>query len=77
MLTIVFPAISASMLIILLCFWVNYRSGYIIGIMALCYFICQFYYDLSFTLLVKSELLFASGILFGLVYFSVQKISRA
>jgi Domain of unknown function (DUF4401) len=69
LLTIIFPAISASIIIILICFWVNYKTGYIIGIISLCYFISQFYYDLSLTLLVKSELLLANGVLFGLLYF--------
>jgi hypothetical protein len=72
-LTIVFPAISASIVIILLCFLVNYKTGFIIGSLSLCYFICQFYYDLSFSLLVKSELLFVSGLLFAAVYFFSSK----
>lgn len=71
--TIVFPAISASIVIILLCFLVNYKTGFIIGVLSLCYFICQFYYDLSFSLLVKSELLFVSGLLFALLYFFSSK----
>lgn len=76
-LTIVFPAISASIVIILLCFLVNYQTGFIIGILSLCYFICQFYYDLSFSLLVKSELLFGSGLLFAVLYFfSSKKLSE-
>lgn len=71
--TIVFPAISAAIVIILLCFLVNYKTGLIIGAISLCYFICQFYYDLSFSLLVKSELLFVSGLLFAALYFFSSK----
>lgn len=67
------PAISGAILIILLCFLVNYRTGFVLGIVALIYFVSQYYYDLNFTLLTKSILLFVSGILFLLLFLFVHK----
>lgn len=69
------PAISGAILIILLSFLVNYKTGLAIGIVAFIYFISQYYYDLEFTLLTKSILLFTSGILFiGLYLLTYKKI---
>ncbi|MFZ4399324.1 MAG: DUF4401 domain-containing protein [Bacteroidales bacterium] len=70
------PAISGSLLIILLCFLVNYKTGLAIGIIAFIYFISQFYYDLGFTLLIKSIILFSSGVLFLLFYLFTYKNLR-
>lgn len=67
------PAIPGALLIALLCFWVNYKTGVVLGIVALVYFIAQYYYDLQFTLLVKSLLLLSSGILFILFYVFTHK----
>jgi len=58
------PAISGSLLIILLCFLVNYKTGLAIGVFSFIYFISQYYYDLNYTLLTKSIILFVSGIVF-------------
>ena len=67
------PAISGSLLILLLSFLVNYKTGFAISCIAFIYFVSQYYYDLNFTLLTKSELMFASGILFLLFYFFTYK----
>lgn len=70
------PAISGSLLIILLGFFVNYKTGFAIGILSFIYFIAQYYYDLQFSLLLKSGLLFSSGLLFMFFYlFTKQKLS--
>ena len=66
--TLFSPAILGAMIIILLSFLVNYKTGLVIGIISIIYFISQYYYDLSFTLLTKSIILFSSGILFLLLY---------
>ena len=71
--TAISPAISGSLLIILLCFLVNYKTGLTIGVTSFIYFICQYYYDLNFTLLTKSLILFISGIVFLLLYFFTNK----
>ncbi|MBO9562609.1 MAG: DUF4401 domain-containing protein [Niastella sp.] len=71
--TLYAPAIAGALLITLLCFWVNHKTGLVIGIAALVYFIFRYYYDLQLTLLVKSILLFASGVLFLLFYLLTHK----
>ncbi len=67
------PAISGALLIILLSFLVNYKTGLVIGIISFIYFISQYYYDLTFTLLTKSIILFVSGIVFLLLYVFTHK----
>ena len=62
------PAISGAILITLLSFRVNYKTGLALGIIAFIYFISQYYYDLHFTLLTKSILLFSSGVFFIVLY---------
>lgn len=71
--TVLFPGIVGSILLILLCFWVNYKTGFVMGIIALLYFVGQFYYDLNYTLLTKSVLLFLSGVVFLLFYLFISK----
>ncbi len=71
--TIFSPGISGCILIIFLSFWVNYKTGLVIGIVAFIYFISQYYYDLHFTLLIKSMLLFFSGIFFISLYLFIHK----
>lgn len=66
------PAVAGSILIMLACFLVNYKTGLVIGIMAFIYFIVQFYYDLSLTLLTKSLVLSGTGIVFTLCFVLVQ-----
>ena len=67
------PAISGAILLILLSFYVNYKTGLVLGIVAFIYFISQYYYDLNLTLLTKSILLFSSGVLFIVIYFFTHK----
>lgn len=71
--TVLSPAISGAILIILLSFLVNYKTSLVIGVIAFIYFVSQYYYDLHFTLLTKSILLFSSGILFLGLYLLTHK----
>ncbi len=71
--TILAPAISGSLLITMLAYKVNYKTGFTIGLIAFVYAVGQYYYDLQFTLLTKSILLMASGVLFLLFYFFLKK----
>jgi hypothetical protein len=71
--TVMSPAISGALLILLLSFLVNYKTGLAIGVISFIYFISQYYYDLSFTLLTKSIILFVSGIIFLLFYVFTHK----
>jgi len=71
--TVFAPSISGAILIILLTFLVNYKTGLVIGVVAFIYFISVYYYDLSFSLLTKSILLFSSGVVFLLFYLFTNK----
>lgn len=66
--TVLTPGISGAILLLLLSFTINYKTGFILGIATFPYFISQFYYDLNFTLLTKSIILFSSGILLILFF---------
>lgn len=65
------PAISGTLLVVLLSFFVQYRTGLAAGIVSFVYFISQYYYDLSFTLLTKSIILLVTGIIFLVFYLLV------
>ena len=67
------PAISGAILITLLSFRVNYKTGLALGVIAFIYFISQYYYDLHFTLLTKSILLFSSGVFFLVLYLLIHQ----
>lgn len=70
------PGISGSILVLLLCFYGNYKTGVAVALLSLLYFVIMFYYDLDFSLLTKSEILFGSGLLFGGMYFlSAKKLA--
>lgn len=70
------PAISGTILLILLSFLINYKTGFGLGIISFLYFISQYYYDLNFTLLTKSILLFSTGTLFiGVYLFTYKKLT--
>lgn len=75
--TVFSPSISGTIVIILLSFLVNYKTGLVIGVISIIYFISQYYYDLSFTLLTKSIILFVSGIMFLLSYLFIIKNSTS
>lgn len=65
--------ISGAILLLLISFLVNYRTGFVLGIISFIYFISQFYYDLQFTLLTKSIILMVSGVLFIGIYWITHK----
>jgi len=67
------PAILGSLFIILISFHYGHRTGFFTGIIALIYFISRYYYDLKLSLLVKSEILMASGLLFIIVFLALKK----
>lgn len=71
--TILYPLISGAILLMLLSFLHNYKTGLVIGIVTFIYAISQYYYDLNLSLLTKSILLFVSGILFLLLYLFTHK----
>ncbi|TFF38197.1 DUF4401 domain-containing protein [Mucilaginibacter psychrotolerans] len=71
--TVFAPAICGALLIVFLSFHTGHRTGIAAGLVALVYFTGQYYYDLSYTLLIKSEIMMASGALFFLAWFILKK----
>lgn len=71
--TLYSPAISGAALVMLLSFMVNHKTGLVLGLIALFYYIGQYYYDLNFTLLTKSIIMMVSGLLMLLIYFFTHK----
>lgn len=63
------PAIAGALLIIILSHHTGHRLGLLVGIAGLLYAIGQYYYDLRLTLLVKSEIMMASGAVFLAAWF--------
>lgn len=74
--TVLAPAIAGSLLVLLLSFLVSYRTAFVLSIMSFLYAMSRFYYDLHYTLLTKSLLMFGTGISFLIAYwFIVKKLS--
>jgi len=71
--TIFTPTISGAILILLLTYHIGDTVGIGIGVVALVYAFIHYYYDLQFTLLVKSIFLFVTGILCLLAYYIMDK----
>jgi uncharacterized membrane protein len=75
--TVLSPGISTALLIMLLSFNYQFKTGLVLGIISLIYFIILFYYNLNFNLLTKSIFLISSGILFLICYFLIEKKLKA
>lgn len=71
------PALAISLLLVLLAFKIQYGTGLVLGIIALCCFVLLFYYHLSLDLLTKSLLLIASGLLFLACHLLFTKRTKA
>lgn len=69
--TVINPGIAGSILLILLCFNYQYRFGLSISLISLLFSLWHFYYNLTFSLLVKSMILIISGLLFLAIYFVI------
>ncbi|MEJ5144911.1 DUF4401 domain-containing protein [Sphingobacterium sp. MYb388] len=69
--TVINPGIACSILLILICFNYQYRIGLSIGLISLLLSLWHFYYNLNFSLLVKSLILIISGLLFLAIYFVI------
>ncbi len=67
------PGIPGSLLIVLISYHYGHRTGFVSGLLALIYFIGRYYYDLNYTLLVKSGILMLSGVLFISAFLLVKK----
>lgn len=62
--TINTPGIAGALLIVLSGFYMGQRVSFIVGLLALGYFIILYYYNLEITLLAKSGILVITGCLF-------------
>lgn len=71
--TTIQPNIAGALLLIVSCFYVNYKTGFVLGILSFLFFISRFYYDMNVTLLFKSIVLMTTGILFIVVYYMTSK----
>lgn len=71
--TIYAPSISGSLLVMLLCFYSNNKTGFVVSVISFLYFIGQYYYDLDFSLLTKSIFLMVSGSICFLLFFYLNK----
>lgn len=71
--TVFAPALSATLLCLLLAWKAGYRTGTVLAVLALIYFISRYYYDLNLSLLTKSIILSASGSLFLMAWALLRK----
>lgn len=74
--TYYFPSIAGAILVLLLSVHIFYKTGIMVGILGLIYFTGLYYYDLSLTLLFKSMVMTASGAVFIVAYFFINKVNR-
>jgi len=69
LLSVFAPAICGGLLILLLSFHTGHRVGLITGFLALLYFVSLYYYNMHFSLLIKSGIMVATGMLFLTAWF--------
>lgn len=67
------PTICGAILILLVGFYTGQKFGLALGIIGLIYFVGQFYYDLQYSLLIKSGMMLGTGILFLAAWFILSK----
>lgn len=67
------PSILGGLTILLLTFYVNYKTGFVFGILSIIYFVSLYYYDLDLTLLEKSGVMFGTGLVLILIYLIIRK----
>lgn len=75
--TILTPGIAGALLIVLASFYIGHRTSFIVGLLALGYFIVQYYYNLQLTLLAKSGILVLTGCLFLGALFLLNRYIRS
>ncbi|NDK57188.1 DUF4401 domain-containing protein [Pontibacter fetidus] len=62
--TILTPSLAGALLVVLASFYIGHHLSFIVGLLALGYFIILYYYNLQLTLLAKSGILVLTGCLF-------------
>ena len=73
MITLYVPSIQGAILILVLSFKINDKTGLVLGIITLLFSICKYYYDLDFSLLTKSIVLMLSGITLTILHLWIKK----
>lgn len=71
------PAIIGSMLAVLLCFFINFRSGTVLSLISLAAVVARYFYDINLSLPQKSGLLLLVGLVFILFYIFTNKFWKA
>ncbi|WP_374164695.1 DUF4401 domain-containing protein [Arcticibacter sp. MXS-1] len=61
---LVSPAVSGAILVLLVSFYTSHRNAFFLGLIVLIYSVATYYYDLEYSLLTKSAILFGSGLVF-------------
>ena len=69
------PGGSASLLIIMVAFILGSRPLAILGVVLQIHYLWRFYYDLQITLLAKSELLLAVGVVLIITWWLMQRLT--
>lgn len=67
------PATCGALLILLISFHTGHRLGLILGVVGVIYFVGQFYYNLHYTLLIKSMIMFGTGTMFLAAWLILKK----
>ncbi len=75
-LTLFAPAIGLSLYLLVITFYNAHKTGTVISIVSLCFAIGLYYYDLHFSLLVKSLLLMLPGLVFLAGYWLITRAER-
>jgi hypothetical protein len=64
------PGIISSIFVIVLAYHIQHKLALIVGVISLLYYVVEFYYNLHYTLLIKSILLMVSGaLMMGAMWF--------
>lgn len=67
------PSLLGGLTLVLATFYVNYKTGFYLGLISIIYFVSRYYYDLDLTLLEKSGVIFGTGLVLMLIYFIIRK----
>ncbi len=74
--TIYFPEVAGSILILLASFYVGHKPGIAISVLSLLFSVMMFYYNIDYTLLVKSFFLIGTGAFFVGAYYLLNRMSE-
>ncbi len=67
------PSLIGGLTLVLATFYVNYKTGFYLGLVSIIYFVSRYYYDLNLTLLEKSGVMFGTGLILVFIYLIIRK----